>query len=90
MICPTCKELNKQEIEMQLEESIHDFQDPSRVDGHGQTITKYWLCPVCKTEEDLIVTGEDYGADDDSDDAGAEGSDDERLRGDSGNAGEVA
>lgn len=63
MICPTCQELDKKEVEMQLEESINDYYDPTRPDGHGQIVTKFWLCPICKSEEDLFITGDEDESD---------------------------
>ena len=51
MECPNC------DTEMEEEEAVDDYHDPSKPYGHGQTSYLIYVCPKCGKE----VEDEDCG-----------------------------
>lgn len=47
MICPFCEDRNESVVDMELIETVHDYNDPANFYGHGQYTTYGWECPDC-------------------------------------------
>lgn len=44
---PTCDN-DHPETEMELEDVVTDFHDPSDAHGHGQYESQVYVCPICE------------------------------------------